>query len=346
MQHNYLKPLMRILNVFLTFNFHIWCYNSRFMKSLIPSLAIITLLFLSSCVAQKDFDMLMSQKNGLETDKTQLENQLAVANEKINRLEVQLNSLTTEKNAQQKDFDLIAKALRELKAEHSRIKGLYENLLTNSGQLNQDLSRQQKRLKAIEEDLGIQKKRNEELAEDLSKREARVAELEKLISDKEAAVQALKNKVTNALLNFNEDDLKVEVRNGKVYVSLAEQLLFSSGSIAVDQKGVSALKQLANAIKTNPDINIMVEGHTDNVPMSRKREYMKDNWDLSVLRATSIVRILVDGGVAPLSIMASGRGESTPIAANDSPENKSKNRRTEIILTPKLDELFQILENY
>ena len=316
------------------------------MKQLISSLSLILFLALSSCVAQKDFDALMSQKNGLEADKAQLENQLSVANEKINRLEVQLDNMTTEKNALQNDFNLIDKELRELKAEHGRIKGLYENLLTNSGQLNQDLARQQKRLLAIEEDLGLQKKRNEELAEDLSKREARVAELEKLISDKEAAVQALKNKVTNALLNFNEDDLKVEVRNGKVYVSLAEQLLFGSGSITVDQKGVSALKQLANAIKTNPDINIMVEGHTDNVPISRKSQYMNDNWDLSVLRATSIVKILVDGGVTPLSITASGRGESTPVAANDTAENKAKNRRTEIILTPKLDELFQILENY
>ncbi len=316
------------------------------MKQITLYLSLLTVLLLSSCVAQKDFDALMTQKNGLEADKAQLENQLSVANEKINRLEVQLDNMTTEKNALQNDFNLIDKELRELKAEHGRIKGLYENLLTNSGQLNQDLARQQKRLLAIEEDLGLQKKRNEELAEDLSKREARVAELEKLISDKEAAVQALKNKVTNALLNFNEDDLKVEVRNGKVYVSLAEQLLFGSGSITVDEKGVNALKQLANAIKTNPDINIMVEGHTDNVPISRKSQYMNDNWDLSVLRATSIVKILVDGGVTPLSITASGRGESTPVAANDTAENKAKNRRTEIILTPKLDELFQILENY
>lgn len=316
------------------------------MKQLLSYFSIVIVLSLSSCVAKKDFDALMAEKNELASDKAQLERELAVANEKINRLEVQLNDLTTEKNALQNDFDIIDKELKALRSEHGRIKGLYENLLTNSGQLNQDLARQQKRLLAMEEDLNIQKKRNEELAEDLSKREARVAELEKLISDKEAAVQALKNKVTNALLNFNEDDLKVEVRNGKVYVSLAEQLLFGTGSIAVDKKGVSALQQLANAIKTNPDINIMVEGHTDNVPFSRKTQYMSDNWDLSVLRATSIVRILVEGGVSPTSITASGRGESTPVVANDSPENKAKNRRTEIILTPKLDELFQILDNY
>lgn len=310
-----------------------------------PLLLILILSILSSCVAKKEFDSLMTQKNGLENDKARLENDLAVANEKISRLEVQLDALKNEKGSLQNDFNVIDKELKELRSEFGRIKGLYDNLLTNSGQLNSDLARQQQRLLTIEDDLEIQKKKNEELAIDLAKRESRVAELEKIIADKEAAVQALKNKVTNALLNFNEDDLKVEVRNGKVYVSLAEQLLFKSGSIQVDQKGVNALKQLAGAIKSNPDINIMVEGHTDNVQFTRKVQYMSDNWDLSVLRATSIVRILTDGGVSATSITASGKGESSPLVANDSPENKAKNRRTEIILTPKLDELFKLLES-
>lgn len=309
-----------------------------------PLLLLLILSMLSSCVAKKEFDSLMTQKNGLENDKARLENDLAVANEKISRLEVQLDALKNEKSSLQNDFNVIDKELKELRSEFGRIKGLYDNLLTNSGQLNSDLARQQQRLLTIEDDLEIQKKKNEELAIDLAKRESRVAELEKIIADKEAAVQALKNKVTNALLNFNEDDLKVEVRNGKVYVSLAEQLLFKSGSIEVDQKGVNALKQLAGAIKSNPDINIMVEGHTDNVQFTRKVQYMSDNWDLSVLRATSIVRILTEGGVAATSITASGKGESSPLVANDSPENKAKNRRTEIILTPKLDELFKLLE--
>jgi chemotaxis protein MotB len=235
-------------------------------------LLVIILSMLSSCVAKKEFDALMTQKSGLDNDKAQLENDLEVGNEKISRLEVQLDALKNEKNIVQNDFEIVDKELKELRSEYGRIKGLYDNLLTNSGQLNNDLSRQQKRLLVIEDDLEIQKKKNEELAVDLAKREIRVVELEKIIADKEAAVQALKNKVTTALLNFNEDELKVEVRNGKVYVSLAEQLLFQSGSIQVDQKGVNALKQLAGAIKSNPDINIMVEGHTDNVQLSTVHE--------------------------------------------------------------------------
>jgi chemotaxis protein MotB len=212
--------------------------------------------------------------------------------------------------------------------------------------LNQDLAQQQQRLLAIEDDLNIEKKKNEELAQDLAIREQRVADLEKILADKDKAVQELKKKVTDALLNFEKSDLSVEVKNGKVYVSLAEQLLFGSGSTTVDAKGVGALKQLAGVLSGNPDINIMVEGHTDNVQFSKKQQYMSDNWDLSVMRATSIVKILVQSGVDSQSIMASGKGEHSPIAPNDTAENKAKNRRTEIILTPKLDKLFQILDSY
>src|SRR4030095_12087892 len=126
-------------------------------------------------------------------------------------------------------------------------------------------------------------------------------------------------------------------KNGKVYVSLSEQLLFGSGSIEVDSKGVTALQQLAKAIKDQKDINILVEGHTDNVPVSKKSQYMQDNWDLSVMRATAITKILTKAGVSSAQITPSGRGEFVPLAANDTPPNKQKNRRTEIIITPNLD---------
>ena len=309
------------------------------------SLIAIVLCF-SSCVAQKEFDALMSEKNTLENDKATLEEQLDIANEKLNRLEVQVDNLGKDKQTLQADFDLVDKELKEVKSEYNRIKQLYDNLLSNSGQLNRDLAQQQQRLLAIEDDLEVERKKNEELAEDLAKRESRVAELERILAEKEQAVEKLKKTVTDALLNFNESDLSVEVKNGKVYVSLAEKLLFGSGSIKVDNKGVTALKQLAGALTGNSDVNIIVEGHTDNVPISRKSQYMNDNWDLSVMRATSIVKILVDNGVNPKNITASGKGEYIPVAENDTAENKALNRRTEIILTPKLDELFQILEGY
>lgn len=309
-------------------------------------LLLLTSIILSSCVAKKEYDALFNEKTSLENENAELKEKLEVAEEKISRLEVQVEEYKGKSEATQKDLDFLTEQFNTVKGEYDRISQLYNNLLSNSSQLNTDLAQQQQRLLAIQDDLEIEKKRNQELAEDLSKREARVAELEKLIADKDAAVQRLKKQVTDALLNFNENELTVEVKNGKVYVSLAEKLLFGSGSTKVDDQGANALKQLASALKGNSEINIMVEGHTDNVPISRTSQYMNDNWDLSVMRATSIVRILVTNGVNPETITASGRGEFSPVAINNTPENKALNRRTEIILTPKLDELFQILETY
>lgn len=312
---------------------------------------ILTFCFLSAfllngCVAKKEFDALNSEKLGLENDKIKLQEELEVAKEQINRLEVQVEDLKGINAAQKSDVSLLTQELDGTKSELSRIKQLYDNLLSSSGQMNSDLAKQQQRLLAIEDELEIERKRNQELAEDLAKREQRVLELEKILEEKDAAVQELKRKVTDALLNFSDSDLSVEVKNGKVYVSLSEKLLFKTGSINVDSKGKTALSQLASALAGNKDLNVMVEGHTDNVPFGSKKQYMSDNWDLSVLRATSIVRILTENGIDPSIISAAGKGEFQPVASNDSAENKSLNRRTEIILTPKLDELFQILENY
>lgn len=318
------------------------------MKKVTLSFTLIVLIstVFSSCVAKKEFDALTNEKNGLENEKVQLTEDLAVAEEQIDRLEVQVNDLQGQTQAQKGDIELLSQELENTKSEYDRIKQLYDNLLANSGELNSDLAQQQQRLLAIEDDLGIERKKNQELAQDLAKREQRVLELEKILADKEAAVQDLKKKVTDALLNFNNDELTVEVKNGKVYVSLSEKLLFRSGSVKVDASGQDALKQLAGALKGNQDLNVMVEGHTDNVPFGRGSQYMSDNWDLSVLRATSIVRILTTNGLDPAIITAAGKGEHQPVATNDTAENKALNRRTEIILTPKLDELFEILNSY
>ena len=312
MQHNFRIPLHPIADVFVRFITHICATQLLLMNRFVKSLSLFSLIaiLLSSCVAKKEFDALMYERNELENQKLKLEEQLEINEEKVNRLEAQLADLQGKKDALQSDFDLISKELNDVQGEYDRIKKLYENLLTNSSQLNSDLASQQQRLLALQDDLEIEQKKNEELAADLAKREAKVAELEKLIADKDRAVQELKKRVTDALLNFQENnDLSVEVKNGKVYVSLAEKLLFGSGSTKVDTKGAEALKQLASALSGSTDINIMVEGHTDDVPISRTSQYMNDNWDLSVMRATSIVRILVNNGVSPDAITASGRGE-------------------------------------
>jgi chemotaxis protein MotB len=196
-------------------------------------------------------------------------------------------------------------------------------------------------------DTNLQKSKaeNDRLAADLKVREARLTELTKSLAEKDKAVNDLRTRVSKALLSFNSSDLQVKLKDGKVYVSLSEQLLFKSGSTKVDPKGQEALKQLAAVLQEQKDVNVVVEGHTDNVPITRGTAGLADNWDLSTLRATEIARLLTSGGVAPARITASGRGQYVPVASNDTPQNKALNRRTEIILTPKLDDLFQILDS-
>ena len=177
----------------------------------------------------------------------------------------------------------------------------------------------------------------------LSEREKALAELQVVIARQDSITKRLNNILRNALLGFNSDELSVEIKNGKVYVSMSDKLLFKSGSSAVEAKGKEALKLLGDVLDKNTDIDILVEGHTDNVPI--KTNIYKDNWDLSVARATSIVRILsVDYKIGPTRMTASGRGEYFPKAGNDTAEGKAKNRRTEIILSPKLDEIMKLLE--
>jgi chemotaxis protein MotB len=176
----------------------------------------------------------------------------------------------------------------------------------------------------------------------LADREKKLKEMQQIIARQDSMTQKLNDVLRNALLGFNSDELTVEVRNGKVYVSMSDKLLFKSGSAAVETKGKDALRVLADVLLKNNDIDVLIEGHTDNIPI--KTAQYKDNWDLSVARATSIVRILTDEYyVGPTRVTASGKGEFSPRAANDTPEGRAKNRRTEIILSPKLDEIMQLL---
>jgi chemotaxis protein MotB len=177
----------------------------------------------------------------------------------------------------------------------------------------------------------------------LSEREKTLKEMKKIIEKQDSITRNLNNILRNALLGFNSDELSVEIKNGKVYVSMSDKLLFKSGSSAVEDKGKDALKLLAGVLDKNSDIDILVEGHTDNVPI--KTSVYKDNWDLSVARATSIVRILTnDYKIVPTRLTASGKGEFFPKADNETTEGRAKNRRTEIILSPKLDELMKLLK--
>ncbi|HEY0652451.1 MAG TPA: OmpA family protein [Chryseosolibacter sp.] len=309
-------------------------------------LAIVLLVMLSSCVVtRKKYDDLLAQKVSMEADLADKNARLDKANNDLKDLDEKLKKLKDDTTKLGIDVRNTSQKLASLEKEHAQLNTYYKNLMTSSGKLNRDIAQQQEQLASIQENLTRTRRINDSLSNSLAEREKKVQELETVLANKDKAVQELKSKITNALLNFKENDITVQVKNGKVYVSLAEQLLFGSGSIVVDAKGVTALQQLAKAIKDQKDINIMVEGHTDNVPVSKKSTYMEDNWDLSVMRATSITKILTKAGVSPQQVTASGRGEYVPLAANDNAQNKQKNRRTEIIITPDLDELFKILES-
>jgi chemotaxis protein MotB len=182
-----------------------------------------------------------------------------------------------------------------------------------------------------------------QLSTDLQKREARLKEVEEILRKRDEATNALKDKLQKALLGFQQSGLTVDIRNGKVYVSLTDKLLFPSGSIVIDEKGKQALKQLASVLNKESDINIAVEGHTDNKKIKNLGQ-IKDNWDLSVLRATSVTRYLTETEkIDPKRLTATGKGEFQPIDAAETPEALSKNRRIEIVLSPKLDELYNLI---
>lgn len=208
----------------------------------------------------------------------------------------------------------------------------YDNLKASSGNTVASLSG----------DLQNKQTELEKKEKALQEKEAKLKELQGIINRQDSVMNSLTNTVKKALLGFNPDELTVTMRDGKVYVSMSDKLLFKSGSPDVEAKGKDALKKLAEVLNKNSDVSIAIEGHTDNVPI--KTAQFKDNWDLSTARATNVVRLLTDEyGMDAKRLTAAGKGEFSPIADNSTPEGKAKNRRTEIVLSPKLDELMKAI---
>jgi len=210
--------------------------------------------------------------------------------------------------------------LNELQGKYNEVDGNYAKLKSNS---SSEISK---------------------LSGDLKKREQRLKEVEDVLRKRDEASNKLKEKLQEALLGFTKSGLTVEMKNGKVYVSLTDKLLFPSGSIVIDEKGKQALSQLSKVLKEQPEIIIAVEGHTDSQKINNLGQ-IKDNWDLSVLRSTSVVRYLTETEKVPgIRLTATGKGEFQPLEANTTPEGRSKNRRIEIVLSPKLDELYNLIK--
>ena len=296
---------------------------------------------------EKELANFKSSSQSLETQLTELKN-------KMTDTEKQLSGL-------QKDTSIIGTNYRNLTSKYDKLNQVNESLIdkynkllsgSNSesqkltGQLSmtqEQLQHKEDDLKQLQTQLDQKKKDLDVLTDQLKQREQRVKELEDVLKQKDEAVNNLKKKVSDALLGFEGKGLTITQKNGKVYVSLEESLLFATGKWNVEPKGVEVLKKLAKVLETNTDINVMVEGHTDDVAMKGSGD-VKDNWDLSAVRATSVVKIITqNSSVDPKRLTAAGRGEFFPIDPAKTKEARAKNRRTEIILTPKLDELLKVL---
>jgi chemotaxis protein MotB len=232
-----------------------------------------------------------------------------------------------------REQDLMAKNT-ELANSITQLKGQIETLQRDNGRLIKQIDDAMKRASDATGTANMTQKQ-------LESEQQRLWELRKILDQQKQAVEALRKKMADALVGFNSNELQVFVKNGRVYVSLQETLLFPSGSAVVNPKGKEALGTLAQVLNINPDINVIVEGHTDSIPIRGKYE---DNWALSVARSTAIVRILTDTyKVDPVRVSASGRSKYEPVDSNTTAEGRQRNRRTEIILAPKLDELMQLL---
>src|ERR1700754_454846 len=217
----------------------------------------------------------------------------------------------------------------QLKQQIGDLDKKVDDLTNRTGQLSTDAANKQSALNKSQQELAANQKRLEQL--------------QALMDQQKKAIQEIRKKMADALVGFNSNELTVAIKNGKVYVSLQENLLFPSGSAVVNPKGKVALGKLAEVLNNNPEITVDIEGHTDSIPIRGKYQ---DNWDLSTARATSIVRILtVDYKVDPIRIVASGHSQYDPVQTNSTADGRALNRRTEHILSPKLDELYRLIES-
>jgi len=317
-----------------------------FKKILVLSLIISVS---SSCVSSKiykeldgkytslknDYDTLSAQNEAVINERNSLQNQL-------DQLQKKYDSLITDRNALQQELTALHKKYEALNESYSALEQNSSKEIADNIQKNRELLAQ---LEAKELALAAENDRLLKLEADMQERSQRIAELELLITSKDQAMRDLKNAISSALTAFEGKGLTVEQRNGKVYVSMENKLLFKSGSWAIGSKGRIAIEQLGSVLADNPEIAVLIEGHTDNDPFSSGGQ-IANNWDLSTKRATAIIQILSENAsINPESLTAAGRGEYAPITSNDDTEGKAKNRRIEVILTPKLDEISKLLNN-
>jgi len=266
----------------------------------------VVAFMLNGCVAKRYLAQSQQETATLREDSTRLANRNTTLQQNVSSLNDQIASL-------QKNIDDLNARISDLETQNS--------------QLGQQTAAQQTKLT--------------ESQKNLQQQQQKLEQLQNLLNQQKQASDELKNKMSEALKGFNSNELSVYQKDGKVYVSLSEQLLFPSGSAVVNPKGVDALSKLASVLNLNTGVAVNIEGHTDSIPI---RGRYQDNWDLSTARANAIVRILVNNyKVDPTRVISSGHSYYEPVATNSTPEGRASNRRTEIILSPKLDEMYKLL---
>lgn len=330
----------------------------RFL-AVLPAIAL-----LNACVPARQFEDLQKKEKNCREENATLKNE----NQNLKTENTELKAAGSE---MQKNIVGLVKDTTEMGTAYYRLTNLYteltksyDKLLANNERLlagnteetrkliaelnraKEDLQKREDQMRRDSAALNDRENKLAQLKEGLKEKEARVNELESILRATDSTVTGIKKAVTDALLGYQNNGLTVFEKNGRVYVSMEERLLFASGSTVIEKNGEKALKDLAKVLAENKDINVNVEGHTDNVPINGTLPSgAKDNWELSVLRATSVTQIILkNGAIDPVRITASGKGPYMPIDQANTVEARRKNRRTEIILSPKLDDLMKVLE--
>ena len=311
------------------------------------SLAIIVLTLTASCVSKKVYTDLENKYAELKKENRKLQDDgddciKAKADQEVayNALREELRNTKSERDKLQSDYTAADKNLKTLQSSYTALEKNSDDALKTNMDKNRDLLTQ---LESKQKALANEQAKFDKLKGDLEASSKRLAELEALMNAKDASMKKLKETLSKALNSFEGKGLTVQQKNGKVYVSMENKLLFNSGSWAVGSEGRRAVVEVAKVLGANPDISVLIEGHTDDDAYGGTGP-IADNWDLSTKRATAIVNIIAENkSVNKQNLTAAGRSEYAPLASNSTSEGKAKNRRIEIILTPKLDEISKML---
>jgi chemotaxis protein MotB len=335
-------------------------------KALFSCLITVSIIFSAvSCVPGKKYktledtskaylnerDALKMENIDLSMTNKELEAKSALFEKEVAAMKQDLITAQNERDKLKEDYNKLLGQVNDLQnAQEDLIKGNVNEtrrLLAELKTAQENLQKKEDLLHQLEQTLDTKKASLDEMSSELQKRNQKMVEMEQILDAQKKIVQDLKNKVSEALLGFENKGLTVTMKNGKVYVSLEEKLLFKSASWDIDANGRNALRNLAGVLEKNPDIQITIEGHTDNVPYNPSGSQLKDNWDLSVKRATTVVRVLLEGSkINPGRLTAAGRSQYIPVDDRNTSDARQKNRRTEIVLTPDLTQLYRLIDKY